>query len=171
MYGKKLLIAEALSRRCRRERNSSFYFIIRWVHISDAAHIFFYLHSYMKSKGRTRDEPSIILASRDKHSVVRSFQESLIEDIKISQQRSSKHKVHKNEGDVVQIKPKALRVPFDADKLAKDAGGKFISMLCLCTRKIPQFSHCSVFIGFPGFPWQTSLNFVCWKQEYFGNRN
>ena len=83
----------------------------------------------MKSKGRTREEPSIILASQDKHSVVRSFQASLKEDIKISQQRSSKHKVHKNEGDVVQIKSKALRVPFDADKLAKDAGGKFIFML------------------------------------------
>ncbi len=78
----------------------------------------------MKSKGRSRDE-SNILASRDKHSVVRSFQASLKEDLKLSKQRSSKHKVHKNEGDGVQIKSKALAVPFDADKLAKDAGGMY----------------------------------------------
>jgi hypothetical protein len=69
-----------------------------------------------------RDE-SNILASRDKHSVVRSFQASLKEDFKLSQQRSSKNKVHRNEEVGVQVKSKALGVPFDADKLAKDAGG------------------------------------------------
>ncbi len=98
------------------------------------------MHSSMKSKGRSRDE-SNILASRDKHSVVRSFQASLKEDLKLSQQRSSKHKVHKFEGDVVQIKSKALGVPFDADKLAKDAGGRYL--YCSHTIGIHALQHFS----------------------------
>lgn len=102
------------------------------VHISEChTYPFFFGTSPMKSKGRSRDE-SNMLASRDKHSVVRSFQASLKEDIKLSQQRSSRHRVHKNERDVVQIKSKAPGVPFDADKLAKDAGGRYLFYFVLC---------------------------------------
>ena len=77
----------------------------------------------MKSKRQSRDK-SNILASRDKHSVVHSFQASLKEDLKLSKQRSSK--VQQHEGDRVLLKSTTIVTTIDADKLAKDAGGRYI---------------------------------------------
>ena len=130
--------------------------------------LFFHSAPSMKSKGRTRDETNI-LASRDKHSVVRSFQASFQEDLKLSKQRSSRHKAHTNEGDGVQIKPKAPVVPFDADKLAKDAGGRYLysfpdmslntrmTELCSGFSRIRVKKSNNLFLAFFGRPIRTSF--------------
>ena len=81
------------------------------------------MNSKMNSKMKISDKANI-LASRDKHSVVRSFQDTFKEDLKFSKQRASRHRPSAEQG-----KPKhefrvgAMTVPYDADKLAKDAGG------------------------------------------------
>jgi hypothetical protein len=77
----------------------------------------------------SRDKASL-LASRDKHSVVRSFQDTFIDDMKISKQRASR--VASQNPVELMPGPTALKiaaVPFDAEKLAKDAGGKDQSQL------------------------------------------
>ncbi len=69
------------------------------------------------------------MASRDKSSVVRSFQEA---SFKESRQRKSKQRASRAKGDTVQelsiIPQPVIAIPRifvdDAEKLAKDAGGK-----------------------------------------------
>lgn len=77
----------------------------------------------MNSKMLMSREKSSLLASRDKHSIVRSFQDTLKESQKKSRQRASKVK-----GETLQIVPAALstRALHDAEKLAKDAGGRLV---------------------------------------------
>jgi hypothetical protein len=78
----------------------------------------------MNSKMKISDKANI-LASRDKNSVVRSFQDTFKEDLKFSKQRASRHKSNEEVGrPKTDFRVGAMAVPFDADKLAKDAGGK-----------------------------------------------
>ncbi len=94
------------------------------------------MNSKMNSKMKISDKANI-LASRDKHSVVRSFQDTFKEDIKFSKQRASRLRP-----SAEQSKPKhefrvgAMTVPYDADKLARDAGGN-IKNVSLSEFKIP----------------------------------
>jgi hypothetical protein len=77
----------------------------------------------MNSKMLMSRDKTSLLASRDKHSIVRSFQDTLKESvIKKSRQRASKVK-----GDDLPVVPVAVtsRALLDAEKLAKDAGGNF----------------------------------------------
>jgi hypothetical protein len=82
------------------------------------------MNSKMNSKMKMSDKANI-LASRDKHSVVRSFQASFKEDIKFSKPRASRHRMSDEFGrPKIEFRVGAMVVPYDADKLAKDAGGK-----------------------------------------------
>jgi hypothetical protein len=82
------------------------------------------MNSKMNSKMKISDKANI-LASRDKHSVVRSFQDTFKEDLKISKQRTSRRKASEDLGtSSIEFGARAIAVPYDADKLAKDAGGK-----------------------------------------------
>ena len=79
----------------------------------------------MNSKMLMSRDKAGLLASRDKHSVVRSFQDTFIDDMKISKQRASRVASHNS----IELLPgptalKVAAVPFDAEKLAKDAGGE-----------------------------------------------
>ena len=73
----------------------------------------------MNSKMLMSRDKASLLASRDKHSVVKSFEATFKDDIKFSKQRVSRVKSDLTEKD------ENAAVPVDAEKLAKDAGGEF----------------------------------------------
>ena len=83
----------------------------------------------MNSKLLKSRDRSSLLASRDKSSVVRSFQEA---SFKESRQKKSKQRASRTNGDTIQdlslVPQPAIAIPRrivdDAEKLAKDAGGK-----------------------------------------------
>ena len=76
----------------------------------------------MNSKMLMSRDKSSLLASRDKYSIVRSFQDTLRES-----QRKSRQKASRMKGEIAPAVEPALtaRAIFDAEKLAKDAGGEF----------------------------------------------